>query len=82
MILEKIFERLASRAPFLRLIVDHLLCPDMTIDGFRNSDRDLLTSSNGRAKIIIYPGLKKKAAPKKAGAAVERNRMVPAVLPR
>jgi hypothetical protein len=54
----------------------------MTIDGFRNSDRDLLTSSNGRAKIIIYPGLKKKAAPKKAGAAVERNRMVPAVLPR
>jgi hypothetical protein len=28
-IFEKILERLASAAPFLRFMVDHLLCPDI-----------------------------------------------------
>jgi hypothetical protein len=28
-ILEKALERLASAAPFFRLIFDHLLCPDI-----------------------------------------------------
>src|SRR5208283_633917 len=31
MILEKILDRLASNAPFFRLMVDHLLCPDIKV---------------------------------------------------
>jgi hypothetical protein len=31
MILVNILDLLASKAPFLRLMVDHLLCPDITI---------------------------------------------------
>jgi hypothetical protein len=38
LILEKIFDLLASIAPFLRLMVDHLLCPDI---GFCFSDYEL-----------------------------------------
>jgi hypothetical protein len=48
--LENIFDRLASAASFFRLMVDHLLCPDM-IEKLENEPRKITKSVD-----IIKPG--------------------------